>query len=130
MTELVTIEDARVHLRLDADTSGGPDDLWLEIFIPAISEAVLLWLKDQWRAYVPVLDTNGDPIIDTQGDPIPSATVKPVVRAAVLVELASAYRFREGEGQENTVTPDAGYGYALNKASTALLSGIRKPTVA
>ena len=56
-------------------------------------------------------------------------TPKFVVKAAVLLELGSVYRFREGEGTENVVTPDAGYGYVLNKASTALLSSLRKPTI-
>lgn len=129
MTDLVSIEDARAQLRLDADTSGGPDDVWLGIFIPAISSAVLLWLKDEWRAYVPMQDTAGDVILDTEGDPIPSDVVQPVVRSAVLVELASQLRFREGEGKENVVTPDAGHGYVLNKVSTALLTPLRKPTV-
>jgi len=49
---------------------------------------------------------------------------------AVLVEIASQYRYREGEGKDNVVTPDAGYGYVLNKASTALLVPLRKPTLA
>lgn len=129
MTDLVSIEDARAQLRLDGDTSGGPDDVWLGIFIPAISSAVLLWLKDEWRAYVPMQDTAGDVILDTEGDPIPSDVVQPVVRSAVLVELASQLRFREGEGKENVVTPDAGHGYVLNKVSTALLTPLRKPTV-
>ena len=37
--------------------------------------------------------------------------------------------FREGEGLDNVVTPDAGYGYTLNKASTAMLTALRKGTV-
>lgn len=56
MAELVTVEEARNHLRLETGTA---DDMWLAIFIPAISEAVLSWLKDEWRAYVPELDEDG-----------------------------------------------------------------------
>jgi len=137
MTELVTLAEARAHLRLDdPDTDGGPDDLWLAVFIPAISEAVLGWLKDAWRAYVPELDTDGEPILDTNGDPVialdtdGNPTPKWSVRAAVLVELASQFRFREGEGRDNVVPSSDGHGYTLNKVSTALLTPLRRPTVA
>jgi len=135
MMDLVTHQDARYQLRLDEPTSsGGADDGWLDIFIPAISEAVATWLKDDWRLYVLALDSAGDPILDSAGEPFPALnsagepTVKPVVRAAVLVELASQFRFREGEG-ENVVPADAGHGYVLSKGATALLAGLRKSTV-
>lgn len=130
-TDLVTIEEARQHLRLDADSSGGPDDLWLEIFIPAISEAVSLWVKEDARLYSPEIDSSGDVLLDSSGEPIPAdpLTVRPVVKAAVLLELSSVYRYREGEGKDNAVTPDAGHGYVLNKASTSLLTSIRRSTV-
>ena len=137
MLELVTIDEARAHLRIDNyGTGGGPDDPWLATWIPAVSAAVAGWLKDGWRLYqwevdssgAVVEDSNGDPIpaLDTNGDPI----VRPEVKGATLIELASQYRFREGEGKDNVVTPDAGYGYVLNKASTALLAPLRRPTMA
>ena len=130
--ELVTTEEAAAHLRCDEDT----EDTWLSVFIPAISEAVALWLKDEWRLYLPSYDSSGDVVVDSSGDPISAldedgvGTPRPVVRAAVLVELASQFRFRDGEGTENVVTPDAGYGYMLNKASTNLLAALRKSTLA
>lgn len=133
MTDLVTSAEAKSHLRLDTGTA---DDAWLDIFIPAICQAVLLWLKDEWRAYVTEEDADGEPIEDSSGDQIPTLdssgemTPKPVVKAAVLIELASAYRFREGEGTDNTVSPHAGHGYTLNKTSTAFLAPLRKSTVA
>jgi hypothetical protein len=137
MTDLVTLAEARAHLRIDdVDSDGSPDDLWLSIFIPAISEAVANWLKDDWRLWIPAEDSNGDIVVDSNDDPVPALgsdgdpTPKWVVKAAVLVELASQYRFREGEGKDNVVASDAGHGYILNKASTALLSGLRKSTVA
>lgn len=135
MIELVTIKDAREHLRLDYDEAGGPDDPWLEVMIPAISQAVALWLKDEWRLYVSERDSDGEIVTDDNGNPVPAEDdegdpiVQPVVRAAVLIELDSAYQFRSGEGRDNVVTPDAGYGYVLNKASTALLAPLRRPTV-
>ncbi len=130
MLELVTTEEAAAQLRCDEDT----EETWLSIWIPAISEAVANWLKDEWRLYVPEYDSNGL-VLDSSGDPVPAVdedgipTVRPVVRAAVLVELSSQFRFREGEGQENVVTPDAGHGYMLNKASTSLLQSLRKSTL-
>lgn len=131
MLELVTHEEAIAHLRIDETA----DDTWLAIFIPAISEAVAGWLKDSWRLYVPETDGDGVVVVDSSGDPIPledsnGYTVRPVVKAAVLLELSSVYRYREGEGKDNVVSDAAGYGYALNKASTAILASLRKSTLA
>lgn len=133
MVDLVTLAEARAHLRLDEpDSNGGPDDLWLQTFIPAVSEAVLGWLKDPFRAYVAALDSNDDPILDSNGDPIPAEPLvaKWPVKAAVLIELGSQFRFREGEGRDNVVPSADGHGYTLNKVSTALLTPLRRPTVA
>lgn len=130
MLELVTPEEAAAQLRIELDSNGGADGAWLAIFIPAISQSVAQWLKDEWRLYVPEIDSSGDVVTDSNGDPIPTGVVQPIVKGAVLVELASAFRFREGEGTDNVVTPDAGYGYMLNKTSTAMLQALRKSTVA
>ncbi len=132
MNNLVTLDEARDHLRLDE----GQDDTWLATWIPVVSEAVALWLKDEWRLYQSEVDSDGEPVLDSDGRPVAvlDSDGEPVVRwtvkAACLVELASQYRFREGEGKDNVVTPDAGHGYVLNKASTALLTPLRRPTVA
>lgn len=134
--ELVTKPEAYSHLRLDTAFGASDEDSWLDIFIPAISEAVAGWLKDEWRLYVPELDADGHPLLDSNGDQVPEVdsagemTPRWQVKAAVLVELDSAYRFRGGEGRDNLVSPDAGYGYVLNKASTAILAPLRKTTVA
>lgn len=136
MLELVTLEEARNQVMVDADSDGSPHDPWLRLYIAAISQAVALWLKDSWRLYEPELDSSGAVVTDSDGIPYPELdsdglpVVRPVVRAAVLVEIASQFRFREGEGKDNAVTPDAGHGYVLNKASTALLAPLRKPTLA
>jgi hypothetical protein len=135
MLELVTLEDARIHLRCDVDSDGSPDDPWLALWIPAVSASVAQWLKDPWRLYEWETDSAGQVVRDSAGDPIPARDsseepiVLPNVRAAVLIELASQYRFREGEG-DNVVPPDAGHGYVLSKGATALLGARRKSTVA
>lgn len=131
MADLITIAEAKAHLRID----GTGDDAWLAIFIPVVSEAVALWLKRPSRLYEPMLDADGLPILDSAGDPIPmedsdgDPTVRAVVKAAAMVELATMYRWREGEG-ENVVPSDAGYGYSLSKGATALLAPLRKSTIA
>lgn len=130
MAELVTKADAFNHLRFDTDIATGPDALWLDLWIPGVSAMVLDWLKDDWRAYVPLVESNG-PVIDSNGDPVPSDVVLPQVKVAVLIELAWHNRFRDGDG-EHTATGDlysGRYGYTLSKGATSVLNSIRKSTV-
>lgn len=129
MLELVTAEEAVIQFHGDEDIDGP----WLDIFIPAISEAVRSWLKDDWRLYIPARDSSNAVILDSSGDPIPledssGPIVHPTVKVAVMIELASQYRFREGEG-DNRVESFEGHGYTLSKTATSLLSGLRKTTV-
>lgn len=133
MLELVSLEDAKHQLRIDDDDDS--HDEWLALFIPAVSEAVASWLKDRWRLYLPARDSDGEVVLDSDEIPVPAEDsngdpiVHPIVRAAVLIELASQFRFREGEG-DNRVEAHEGHGYTLSKTATALLSGLRKSTVA
>lgn len=133
MLELVSLEDAKHQLRIDDDDDS--HDEWLALFIPAVSEAVASWLKDRWRLYLPARDSDGEVVLDSDEIPVPAEDsngdpiVHPIVRAAVLIELASQFRFREGEG-DNRVEAHEGHGYTLSKTATALLSGMRKSTVA
>lgn len=133
MNDLITLQQARDHLRIDDyDSSGGPDDPWLELFITATSYAVAEWLKDSWRLYVPALDSNGDVERDSNNHPVPDTdsngdpTPLPIVKIAVLIELERQYRSRGGEDD----TYVEGNGYVLGKGSTALLNSLRKSTVA
>lgn len=131
MVSFITAAQAREQLRIDSEA----DDGWLAIWIPVVSAAVASWLKEEWRRYVYEVDSDGDPLrdsdgrlvlaLDSEGDPI----LQPAVVGATLVELASQYRYREGEG-DNTVQSDAGYGYVLSRAATALLTPLRRSTVA
>lgn len=137
MTDLITRDEAYQQLRLDVDGSGGSaDDPWLDTWIPAISDAVRLWLKDPWRPYLQEVDSSGSPVLDSDGNPVPALDSngdpipKPVVRAACLIELERQYRFRGGEGGETDEPTANGWGYTLGKGATALLTPLRKPTVA
>lgn len=131
MFKFVTEDDAREQLRLDSDA----DERWLALWIPAVSSSVAAWLKQEWRLYVLQRDSSGDVVRDGSGVPLPVLDdddlpiLQPAVIAATLLELASQYRYREGEG-ENVVPADAGHGYVLSKAATAQLAPLRRTTVA
>jgi hypothetical protein len=114
--ELVSVEEAKGHLYIDGDAH----DQWLALMIEAVSDAVALWVKDTDRLFIPEPDSNGDLV--------PSANVRPAVKAAVLVELASKFRYREGEG-EASVESHEGHGYVLSRVATAYLVPLRKSTV-
>src|SRR5690606_27947357 len=136
MSELITREQAYEHLRLDYDSGGSADDGWLSVFIPAISEAVRLWLKEGWRLYEWETDSDGNIVRDSDGNPVPlldsdgEPVVRWLVKAACLVELERQYRFRGGEGGATDEPAANGWGYTLGKGATALLTPLRKPTVA
>lgn len=121
---LVTLQEAEAHLRLDNDA----ETSWLSVFIPVVSGAVATWLKDPWRLYVP------SGFEDSQGNPIPAEDsegtkfVDPVVKGAVLIELAQQFRFRDGSGAA-AVPSHAGHGYVLGAGATSMLSALRRSTV-
>lgn len=122
--EFVTIEEARVHIRVDTLA----DDPWFQTWIPVVEAAVKSWLKDAWRLYVPsgAVDSNGDPIPSEDSN---GPLVQPMVKAAVLVELAQQYRFRDGSDAA-AVPSHWGHGYVLGAGATSLLAGLRRSTVA
>jgi len=131
---LVTVEQARAQSRLFADSSGGPDDEWLAIFIPVASEQVALWLKDAWRLYEVEVDENGDELLDSQDEPTVAVdsngdkTVRAVVRGACLIQLEFLYKNR-GAADEGQVPADAGHGYVLCNNATAMLQPLRRPSI-
>lgn len=130
MTQLVSVEEAREHLRIDTDA----DDFWLDMMITAVSAAVLAWLKEDWRAYLPLQDSNGEILEDSNGDTYPvldelsNQVPKPQVKAAVLIELAQHYRFRDGSGVA-AVPSNWGHGYSLGAGATCILAPLRKTTI-
>ena len=131
MHSFVSLDEAYAHLRIDQYC----DDLWLEIFIPAISQSVASWVKDAWRLYAPMLDSDGQTVLDSDGHPVPAEDddgnpiLKYAVRAAVLIELERQYRCRGGESPADVPSTDGG-GYVLGKGATALLAPLRKSTAA
>lgn len=130
MAAFVTLAEVKSHLMMDNDAADG----WIDMMILAISGAVISWLKDEWRAYVPMVDTAGIPLEDSDGAYIPAIDSNgdpmalPVVKAATLVEIASQFRFRDGDGAA-AVPSHAGHGYVLSAGPTSLLSGLRRSTV-
>ncbi len=129
MVMLCTVAEARMQIMVDTNAH----DPWFEMMIPAISQAVLSWLKQDWRAYELLLDSNGD-VVEDSGGPVPQEDsngpiVKPMVKAATLIELAVQFRFRDGDGAP-IVPATSGHGYILSVGATALLNGVRKTTIA
>ncbi len=126
---LIEYEDARQHLRIDQED----DDAWLELWIPVVSEAIAAWLKDAYRLYEWQSDSDGNTLRDSDGNPLILRDVhgKPIirrlVRGAALVELASQYAHREGDGK--TQHQLGHWGYTLCIGATSLLEGLRKSTV-
>lgn len=125
---LVTLQEAKSHLLVDTDAG----DAWLSMAIEGVSDAVLRWLKKDWRAYVLYEDSNGV-VLDSSGEPIPmedsnGPIVKPVVKMATLVELAVQYRFRDGDGTP-AVPSHWGHGHVLSAGPTSLLAALRRSTV-
>lgn len=118
MQPLISVDEAKDHLRID----GNDDDPWLQTWIMAVSYAVSGWLGDENRCYS--VDSHGDPLEDSHGD----YTVHDVVKAAVLVELAQQYRFRDGSGA-GLVEAHWGHGHTLGRGATALLTPLRKGRV-
>lgn len=117
---LVSLDEAKDHLYIDDDAH----DQWLSLMIPAVSDAVAMWVKDADRLFVPESDSNGDPI--------PSADVRPAVKAAVLIELGFQFRHREGDASHSQTGDlySGRYGYPLSYGATMLLTPLRKSTVA
>lgn len=116
---LVTLQQARDHLRSDTDA----DDADLTLKIEGASEAVLDYLGD----FVP-RDSAGDPLFDSNGDLI-GVKERNIKRIKNAVLLTVGYLYNErGGSQEHAVQTQHGYGYALPQGATAMLYSLRKPT--
>lgn len=112
---LVTLEQARQHLRRDSDDTGADPDL--EGLIAGASAAVLNYLKSAADAF---LDTSGSVLLDSSGTPV----IPYEVRSATLIMVGYLDRNRD-ENKDDAFKP----GF-LPSPVTALLYPLRAPTVA
>ena len=115
--QLVTLAQARAHLRSDTDA----DDADLQLKIEAASEAVMDYLGDYGSE--DFTDSAGDVYEDSNGI---AQDVPARVQQATLVTVAWMYRERDGSN-ENEVS--AGHGFTLPKSATALLYSRRRPVI-
>jgi hypothetical protein len=143
--DLVTLSEARLHLRIDdeLDSNGDPippeDDPDLALKVRAASAAVLNYLKgfrNVWvvavemaGAYPLLVDGKPVPMVDTNGEPVfvedsnGARTVRDEVKAATLLMLGYLWKDRD-ENADGAF--DMGY---LPKPVTALLYPLRDPAV-
>jgi len=122
MTQLVTLDEAKAHLRVDHDE----DDADIEIKIEAASAAILNHIGDAQYLF---LDTGGDELDleDTSTDQA-AHRARHLCRQATLLMVGEFYRNREPAATD--VVPERfGYGY-LPRAVVALLASLRTPTIA
>lgn len=125
MTDYVTLDEVKEHLRVDNDA----EDADLMLKISAASRIVKNYLKSAspWSYEYdsnddPVVDSNGDPVValDSNGQPTPKYEVK----IATLIVVGIWYRDRDGTEMEKWLQ-----GY-LPAPVTALLYPIRDPALA
>ncbi|RYF63597.1 MAG: phage gp6-like head-tail connector protein [Comamonadaceae bacterium] len=116
---LVTLEQAKDHLRIDTDAA----DADLTLKIHAASGAVLTYLKGANR-FVQAVDADGDPVVDEEGEPVYTEQVIFEVQAATLLMLGYLNKDRDGDGDDQF---EPGF---LPNPVTALLYPFRTPTLA
>lgn len=95
--DLITLEDALDHLRIDS----GDDEGLVELYIKAASASI--------RTYL------GDGVYSD----VESETIRDDVKVACMILVGDMYRYREGESP-NSVDSRYGYGY-LPARITAML---------
>lgn len=115
---LVTLEQAKNHLRIDTDAG----DADLELKIAGASGAVLNHLQGANRFEQEVVD--GIPVVDEDGNPVYTSVVLPEVQSATLLMVGYLNKDRDTD-------KDHEYEYGvLPRPVTALLAMLRKPTLA
>jgi len=117
MTMIVTLEQAKMHLRVIHDS----EDEDIELKIHAASAAVIDYLGAYAEEFT---DSSGEVILDSSELPV----VPPVVKQATLLMLGDMFKNREPTA-DDTVPAQFGYGY-LPRAVVALLYKLRDPVLA
>lgn len=131
MIELVTLEEAKLQLRITDDAHD--DDLNMKI--KAASAAVVNYLHGTRNLYQPMLDSNGDFVTDNDGyyvaDPGDSdgPQVREEVKAATLILLTDMFEKRAGAQAEGAGTVAAAYLMAMPAAAMSLLYPLRDPVI-
>jgi hypothetical protein len=108
---LVTLEQAKAHIRVDFDD----EDAEIEIYLKAASQAIVNYLQEGDALF---MDSDGDIIEDSNGIAI---DVTYEIKAATLLMVGYLYRYRDNNDGEAF---EMGY---LPKPVTALLYHLRKP---
>lgn len=114
MNDLVTLEEAVIHIRCEADDPSVP------LLISAASESVLEYIGDPT-----FVDTAGVVPVDTAGAPV---GVPARVKVATLLLLTDMYENRKPT-PDDPVPAEYGYGY-MPRAVVAMLYPLRTPVLA
>jgi len=120
MTMIVTLEQAKAHLRVSHDS----DDEDITLKIHAASGAIISYLKSAADVF---LDTTGEVLGMSDSPPVSSAPY--VVQQATLLLVGDFFKDREPSTEEVALTQFGhGYGY-LPRAVVALLYPLRDPAL-
>lgn len=119
MALLVTLQQARAHLRADTEDDDADLSLKIETAGALVLDYVSDTAKEAWT------DSAGEPIEDSSGV---ATGVPPRIQSAVLLMTSYLYRERDGSN-EYAVPTQWGYGY-LPQGVTSLLYSLRRPTIA
>jgi hypothetical protein len=121
MTSLVTLDEAKAHLRIDHDD----EDESIELQIEAASAAVLNYIGDAQYLF---LDTGGDELMLDPATEQEGLRAQQLAHRATLLLVGDFFKNREPT-PDDVVDPRFGYGY-LPRAVVALLTSLRQPTIA
>lgn len=126
MIQLVTLDEAKMHLRITDDDQ----DADVTFRVMAASSAVLNYLNGARNLYVPEIDSNGDFVTDDDGyyvalEDSDGKQIRQEVKAATLILLADMYANREGAAG----TVAAAYLMAMPMPAQALLYPLRDPVI-
>lgn len=116
---LVTLQQAKDHLRIDTDDA----DTDLTLKIEGASGAVLNHLKGKNR-FVQEVDGDGEPVVDADGNPVYTDVVLPEVQSATLLMVGYLNKDRDNDKDHEY---EQG---SLPRPVTALLAMLRRPTLA
>lgn len=113
---LITIAQAKAHLRIDVPTTPTPDPSDADLLLKMdLAEAIILdYLK-----------------VGAESPPRwTEATVPPVIVAAILLQLAELYRFRGDDPGTIVSSPNRGEAGSLSPMIEGLLRRYRDPALA